>query len=216
MASGFVPVTILDDAFADAAAMAAALRPQIRQHPVPQSDPRTRGLMLEAAGCADLLGLTRTRVPALTGIVSQFARDPQAIYVLALNETPPSSPDIFFMRPHVDRRWLGDGFGAAPPRWTAVAFLDFPRTGQGGELVVFPREAFGDGAPVAREDARATITAAGGRTITPQPGRICHLAGDLPHAVLGYSAAESDCRRLALVIAEFTPEGECAPETSYL
>ena len=204
MASEFeVPVTILDDAIADPAAAAATLRPHIKQHPVPQSDPRTRGLMLEATGCADFLSLMQTYVPALNGIVSQFARDPQAIYVLAVNETPPSSSDMFFMRPHVDRRWLGEGFGAAPPRWTAVAFLDFPRTGQGGELVVFPRGAFDNGDPVSRENARATITAAGGRLITPQPGRICHLAGDLPHAVLGYSADEGDCRRLALVLAEF-------------
>ena len=94
-------------------------------------------------------------------------------------------------------------FGAAPPRWTAVVFLDFPRTGQGGELVVFPRGAFDDGDPVPRENAHATITAAGGCPITPQPGRICHLAGDLPHAVLCYSADEGDCRRLALVLAEF-------------
>jgi hypothetical protein len=204
-----VPVTILDDAITHPAAIAATLRPNLKQHPVPQSDPRTRGLMMEATGNNEFLDLTHIRIPELCETVRQFAHDQRAIYVLAVNETPPTSPDIFFMRPHVDRRWLGNGFGAAPPRWTAVAFLDFPRSGLGGELVVFPRGAFDHAVPVAREEARATITTAEGRIIPPQPGRICHMAGDLPHAVLGYSAAESDCQRLALVLAEFAPMPVC-------
>jgi hypothetical protein len=120
-----------------------------------------------------------------------------------VNESPPTSPDMFFMRPHVDRRWLGNAFATTAPRWTLVAFLDFPRTGKGGELVVFHRGAFTQGDPVPRENARATVDTAKGQTIAPDPGRVCRLAGDLPHAVLGYSAEEGDCRRLALVLAEF-------------
>jgi hypothetical protein len=155
--------------------------------------------MLEAKGCSEL----EKTVPALGEIVRRFAHDPHAVYVVAVNETPPTSPGTFFMRPHVDRRWLGDSFGAAPPRWTLVAFLDFPESGKGGELVVFPRAAFQDETPVSRENAQAAIAAAGGQLISPRPGRICHLAGDLPHAVLGYTAADADCRRLAVVLAEF-------------
>ena len=162
--------------------------------------------MLEATGCAGFLELIQRHCSALCGPVSRLAADPRATYVLAVNETPPSSPDIFFMRPHIDRRWLGNGFGAVPPRWTAVAFLEFPLTGQGGELVMFSPGAFAGGGPVARENARATVAAAAGRIIPPQPGRLCHMAGDLPHAVLGYSAEADDCRRLAMVLAEFSQE----------
>jgi len=198
-----LPISVLDGAIAGPAALAGALRPRLGPHPVPQSDPRVRGLLLEFGAGADDLALLRAEAPELVALVAQFAREPEAIYALAVNETPPSSPDSFMLRPHVDRRWLGDGFGCAPPRWTTVVFLDFPPTGQGGELVVFPREAFDDAEPVSRNDARQTVMSKRGALVAPLPGRACRLAGDLPHAALGYSAAPDDPWRLALVLAEF-------------
>lgn len=170
---------------------------------MPQSDPRVRGLIVEFGGESSGLALLLTGAPELGELVTMFAREPDAIYVLAANETPPSSPDSFMLRPHVDRRWLGDGFGRQPPRSTTVVFLDFSVAGQGGELAVFPREAFDGAASVSRDDARQTVTLKQGALVAPIPGRACRFAGDLPHATLGYSAAPEDPWRLVVVLAEF-------------
>jgi hypothetical protein len=160
-------------------------------------------LIVEFGGESTGLALLLTGAPELGELVTMFTREPDAIYVLAANETPPSSPDSFMLRPHVDRRWLGDGFGRQPPRSTTVVFLDFPSTGQGGELAVFPRGAFDDTASVSRDDARQTVMLKRGALVAPMPGRACRFAGDLPHAALGYSAAPGDPWRLAVVLAEF-------------
>src|SRR4030095_9486457 len=84
------------------------------------------------------------RQPAFATLLALFTGDRHAITTRAKNETPPAPPDSFMLRPHVDRRWLPDGFGRHAPRWTAVAFLDFPPEGEGGELVGFPPDAFGN------------------------------------------------------------------------
>jgi len=208
-------MSILDDAVADPAALARLLRLRLGPHPVPQSDPRVRGLFLEFGGESDGLALLRAKAPELGESVAQFAREPDAIYALAVNETPPSSPDSFVLRPHVDRRWLGDGFGCAPPRSTTIVFLDFPPTGQGGELVVFPREAFDDDASVPRNDARQTVMSKRGALVAPLPGRACRFAGDLPHAALGYSATPDDPWRLVLVLAEFARNPDEPPPRGF-
>lgn len=192
-----------DNAIADPAALARALRPRLGAHPVPQSDPRTRGLLLEASGGSEGHAWLEAQLPELADVFAHLARDADALYVLAVNETPPTLPDSFLLRPHIDRRWLGDSFGAAPPRWTTVMFLDFPPQARGGDLVVFPRGAFDSAEPVPRDGARQTVERHQGVLVTPRPGRACRLAGDLPHAVLGYSAAPGSSWRLALVLAEF-------------
>ena len=204
-----VPMTVIDGAVADAAALARALRPLLGAHPVPQSDPRTRGLLVEIAGRKihqpnGLPGLAE--LPGMADLLKRFAADRDALYVVAVNETPPSDRDGFFMRPHVDRRYVPGGFAGAPPRWTNVVFLDFPAGGEGGELVVFPPDAFPRGAPVPRDGARAFAERAGGVFVHPRPGRACRMAGHLPHAVLGYAAPPASPWRLAIVIAEFDPD----------
>ncbi|WP_163988852.1 2OG-Fe(II) oxygenase [Pyxidicoccus caerfyrddinensis] len=192
-----------DGAIAEPAALARALRPRLGAHPVPQSDPRTRGLLLELSGSPDGHAWLRAELPELAGLFTRFAGDADSLYVLAVNQTPPTATDRFLLRPHVDRRWLGDGFGSAPPRWTTMVYLDFPTDARGGELAVFPRGAFDASGPVSRDGARQTVEHHHGVLVTPLPGRACRLSGELPHAVLGYSAAPQATWRLAIVLAEF-------------
>jgi hypothetical protein len=195
-----------DGAVADPQAMAAALRPLLARHPVPQSDARTRGMMLEF-GWGD--GKPEwVDVPALATLLALFTGAPDAVNILAVNENPPAPPDTFMLRPHVDRRWLPGGFGRHAPRWTAVVFLDFPCGGEGGELAVFPADAFDHVEPGGREDARRAVTRHDGVLVAPQPGRLCRFAGNHPHAVLGYTCASRDAWRLTAVLAEFAPRAD--------
>ncbi len=207
---------MIDDAVADPTELATTLRPKLSAHPVPQSDPRTRGLLVETAGLSDDRAWLGLELWGLGERLAGFAAEPGAVFVIAVNETPPTSPDCFLLRPHVDRRWLAGGFARRPPSWTTVVFLEFPPRGFGGELVVFPRGAFEDSAPVPRKDARGTVVHRGGVLIPPRPGRACRFAGDLPHAVLGYSAAPDDAWRLAIVIAKFTPDPDEPPPRGWL
>lgn len=151
-----LPFTIVEGAVANPMVLASALRPLLTPHPVPQSDPRTRGLMVEISGGSDDLAWLQTAIPPLGELMVRFMGDAGAIYLLAVNETPPTDPESFLMRPHVDRRWMPNGFNTAHPLWTNVIFLDFPNSGRGGELVVFPKDAFDDDAGVARDRARQT------------------------------------------------------------
>jgi hypothetical protein len=202
-------LTLCDDAIADPQALAAALRPLLTRHPVPQSDARTRGMIFEfgwGEGKPDWAD-----VPALRTLLALFTGAADAINILAINENPPAPPENFMLRPHVDRRWLPDGFGRYAPRWTAVAFLDFPPDGEGGELVVFPPDAFENAEPAGREDARRTVEIHGGRLIAPKPGRLCRFAGLHPHAVLGYRCAPQAPWRLSAVLAEFSPRPDEPP-----
>ncbi|MFP2904960.1 2OG-Fe(II) oxygenase [Pyxidicoccus sp. 3LFB2] len=210
------PMDVDDSAISDPAALARALRPRLVPHPVPQSDPRTRGLLLEVGGGAEGHKWLRAELPALAGLFARFAGDADSLYVLAVNETPPTAPDRFLLRPHVDRRWLGDGFGSSTPRWTTVVFLDFPTDAQGGELVVFPVGAFDDAEPVPRDGARRTVERHQGVLVTPKPGRACRLSGDVPHAVLGYTAAPERPWRLAIVLAEFAHDSAEPPPRGLL
>ncbi|MCY1022996.1 hypothetical protein [Pyxidicoccus sp. MSG2] len=164
-------------------------------------------MLLELSGGPAGHAWLRAELPELAGLFTRFAGDADSLYVLAVNETPPTAPDRFLLRPHVDRRWLGDdGFGSAPPRWTTMVYLDFPSAAIGGELAVFPRGAFEASGPVSREGARETVERHQGLLVTPRPGRACRLSGELPHAVLGYSAATEGPWRLAIVLAEFARE----------
>ncbi|QSQ26373.1 hypothetical protein JY651_16180 [Pyxidicoccus parkwayensis] len=206
-----------DSALADPAGLARALRPRLGEHPVPQSDPRTRGLLLELGGAQEGHAWLQSDLPELAELFARFADNADALHVLAVNETPPTAPDSFLLRPHVDRRWLGDdGFGTATPRWTTVVFVDFPASARGGELVVFPRGAFDDAEPVPRDGARAKVARHQGVLVAPRPGRACRMAGDLPHAVIGYSTATEDAWRLAIVIAEFARDAAEPPPRGLL
>ena len=197
-----------DDAIADPKALASALRPLLTRHPVPQSDERTRGMIVEFGwgdGKSDDGTPDWADVPALRTLLALFTGAQDAINILAINENPPAPADTFMLRPHVDRRWLPDGFGRHAPRWTAVAFLDFPPGGQGGELVVFPPDAFAQAEPAGRDAARRAVRTHGGMLVTPKPGRLCRFAGEHPHAVLGYDCAPDARWRMTAVLAEFAP-----------
>jgi hypothetical protein len=202
-------VQLVEDAIADPIALARDLRPLLARHPVPQSDARTRGMIVEFGWGRNMSGNGKppgwTNLPALRTLLALFTGARDAINILAINENPPAPPDSFMLRPHVDRRWLGDGFGRHAPRWTAVAFLDFPPRGQGGELVVFAPDAFAQAEPAGREDARRIVETHGGMLIAPKPGRLCRFAGVHPHAVLGYGCAPHDSWRMTAVLAEFAP-----------
>ena len=198
-------MAIIDNAVADPAGLARALRPALSVHPVRQSDPRTRGLLLETSHRPADQASLRATAPALIPIFDTFATDPDAIYLLAVNETPPVQPDGFLMRPHIDRLWRAGSFVGGAARRTTVVFLHFPPTGTGGELVVFPAGAFDDGAAVPRHSARGVVAARGGVPVEPRPGRACTMAGHLPHAVLGYTAPAHAAWRLTVVVAEFAP-----------
>ncbi len=203
MAAALAVATVVDRAVADPAAIAAALRARLGPHPVPQSDPRTRGLMVEVGGAAEDHARLRAALPALGALLALVRSDPSTLCVLAVNETPPTSTDSFLLRPHLDRRWLAGGFAGAPARATTVVFLDFSPEGEGGELVVLPRGAFACGPPP-RDGARRAVADAGGLLVHPRPGRACRIVGEQPHAVLGYTAPAAGSLRLAAVLAEFT------------
>jgi hypothetical protein len=196
-------VTIIDNAIADPSALAAALRPMLTPHPVPQSDSRTRGLILETSARTADQANVRATIPALRPILARFVTAEDATFMLAVNETPPTSPDRFMMRPHIDRLWRSDGFSGDPPRRTTVVFLHFPPAAIGGELAIFAPDAFAAAPAIPREHARNTIATHSGMLVDPRPGRACIMAGHLPHAVLGYSAQAHETWRLAIVVAEF-------------
>lgn len=203
---GAAGLDIIDRAVPSPERLAAALRPWLGPHPVPQRDPRARGLLveLEAGGAP---GPVFAAEPALQGLLGLLDPRAGAALTLAVNETPATEPGSFYLRPHVDRRWLGGGrFGRAPPRRTVVAFLSFPPRGVGGELVVFPPGRWRPERHAALP-AREAVRAAGGRLIAPAPGRACVLSGDALHAVLGHAAADGSAGRLAVVLAEFPREG---------
>ncbi|MFP2924064.1 2OG-Fe(II) oxygenase [Pyxidicoccus sp. 3LG] len=204
---------VIDKAIAEPGALASALRKHLGPHPVPQSDARTRGLMVELSAHPEDRARLQAELPALSALLPLVSLEPGILCVLAVNETPPTSPDSFLLRPHVDRRYLPEGFSERAPRTTTVVFLDFPPEGQGGELVIFPRGAFDGREAPPREDARRTVAQAGGLLVEPRPGRACRFEGDLPHAVLGYAAPEGQPWRLAIVLAELdVVPGEPPPQ----
>jgi hypothetical protein len=141
-------------------------------------------------------------------LLALFTGAMDAINILAINENRRARRTAFMLRPHVDRRWLPDGFGRHAPRWTAVAFLDFPPGGQGGELVVFPPTRSRRRSRQAATDARRAVEAHGGMLIAPKPGRLCRFAGAHPHAVLGYDCAPDAPWRMTAVLAEFAPRAD--------
>jgi hypothetical protein len=193
---------MVEHAIADPGALAVALRPRLGPHPVPQGDPRARGLMVEIADPERDGARILADLPELGPLLALVTPDSATICVVAVNESPPSAPDSFYLRPHVDRRYHEGRFAGAPPRATTILFLDFPPAGRGGELVIFPRGAFAGGAP-ARDGARRVVADAGGFVVAPRPGRACSFDGDLPHAALGYDAPPGGPLRLAAVIARF-------------
>lgn len=200
--ASMVPPIVVDDAIPEPARLAAALRPALAQHPVPQSDARTRGLLREIADDAARATLA-AELPALAEVVRRVGDPRPPLLVLAVNETPPTDVDTFLLRPHVDRRHHAGRFAGAAPLRTTVVFLDFPGDGRGGELVVFDPARGRALANVRREDARATVARAGGAVIEPRPGRLCSLDGRAAHAVLGYEAPCAGPWRLVVVVAEF-------------
>jgi hypothetical protein len=183
--------------------LAAKLREHLGPHPVPQSDRRTRGLMVEMSASEEHRDRLRSELPPLAAVLAAVGDRRPPTLVMAVNETPPGSADAFLMMPHVDRRYRAQGFSQSAPESTTVVMLDFPEDGIGGEMVVFDAGKLRENTPVSRLGARAAVEKAGGCLLPPVPGTAYDMVGGLPHAVLGYEAAP-DCRwRLVVVIAEF-------------
>lgn len=191
-------LAIVDDAVAEPRSLARALRGLLGPHPIPQSDPRTRGQVVTLDPAPTHAEQLQAVPEPLRGLFARFCKNPAASYILAVNETPPGEPDQFLMRPHLDRV----GPSRILPQTTTVVFLDFPKGAPGGQLVVFPREAAARCGGVLRANARQTAADLGGILIDPIPGRATTLSGDLPHAVISY-ASESECWRQVAVLSEF-------------
>ncbi len=203
---GVPAVTTRASIVSEPRAAAQQLRAKLGPHPVPQSDPRTRGLLLELnRSDADRDWLRRDFAPLVAVLSAVGDRRPEAL-VLAVNETPPTDADTFLMMPHVDRRYGRAGFTASAPARTTVVMLDFPPDGVGGELVAFDSEQLRCNSPASRLGARAAVARAGGYLLPPTPGTAYELAGTQPHAVLGYEAAAESPWRLVVVIAEFAAQ----------
>jgi hypothetical protein len=145
----------------------------------------------------------RNELPALAGVLAALGDPRPPLLVMAVNETPPTDADVFFMLPHVDRRYGAKGFAQATPKSTTVVMLDFPGDGAGGELVAFDAGLLRNHPVAARSGARAAVAIAGGHLLPPIPGTAYELAGDQPHAVLGYHTTAGTPWRLAVVVAEF-------------
>lgn len=199
--------------------LAREVSPWLVDHPLMGTDSGIRGLLLEApGGVAGFEEVRRVAPPladlfkALTDVDDSHSGDgplnpgvlEDLVYVLAVNTYPPSDPDRFQLRPHTDRRWLGERFGEALPRWTTVAFLEFPVGARGGELVVFAADAADALEDCPRDHARRTVRERDGRLTPPQPGLACVMPGVCPHAVIGHAGgAEGGERRVTLVLAAF-------------
>jgi len=183
--------------------LAKELRQRLGVHPVPQSDSRTRGLLVELNNSQAHRDRLRQELPALAEILQSVGDTRPPTLVLAVNETPATHSDSFLMMPHLDRRYRAKGFANATPERTTVVMLDFPSEGVGGELVVFLEEALRENPPNSRSGARAAVSRAQGHLLSPRPGTAYVLPGTQPHAVLGYEAPSGAPRRLVVVIAEF-------------
>lgn len=200
-----VEVTITDNAIENLEAIKREITPALQRHPVPQSDPRTKGLIIQFR--KDTAIHSFSGLPVLYDFIQRRLTDNSAEYILAVNQTPPTSHLDFLMRPHIDRRWHNSEFNSDAPLTTTVMFLDFPSGAEGGELVVFEEdddELMKRLDAMERKDARRQLTRYNATIISPQPGRICTFPGHRPHAVLGYSAHENEIWRLSLVFAEFS------------
>lgn len=201
-----------ENAVREPVALAAALRENLGRHPVPQSDPRTRGLLVEFDNVPAGRERLRQELPAVAQVLDQIGGHEAPALVLAVNEYPPTSSDSFLMMPHVDRRYTSAGFAPVCPIQTTVVVLDFPSGGIGGELVVFSEESLHLSFPPGRADARAAVARARGHLLPPLPGTAYELPGSQPHAVLGYEAPPGASWRLVVVIAEFTASSGDAPQ----
>ncbi|HKF49959.1 MAG TPA: hypothetical protein VKB38_21530 [Terracidiphilus sp.] len=188
-------------------ALAARLRSGLGPHPVPQSDLRTRGLLVEMNASEEHRGRLRSELPELAAVKDALSGSWPDLLVLAVNETPPTDADTFLMMPHVDRRYAAEGFAHAMPERTTVVVLDFPEDGVGGELVAFDAGRLRQYSPDSRLGARAAVERAGGQLLPPIPGTAYELAGHLPHAVLGYETNRGTPWRMVVVIAEFGAAG---------
>ena len=196
-------VTITDDAITNRPALLTELIPLLRPHPVPQSDARTRGFLVQFR--KETAQETFQHLPLLYGFLQAQVTGGRE-YLLALNQTPPTNDNDFAMRPHVDRKWEKSEFDTQAPLFTTVLFLDFPATGSGGELVIFENcseaqlQAL-DG--IDRKNARQQLPQFDPLLVAPVPGRSCRFGGHLPHAVLGYCSPEHEIWRLSMILAEF-------------
>jgi hypothetical protein len=145
----------------------------------------------------------RTDLPELAAVLAAVSNSSSGLLVLAVNETPPTDSDTFLMMPHIDRRYAVEGFAQAVPERTTVVMLDFPEDGVGGELVAFDAARLRQHPASSRLCARVAVERAGGELLPPIPGTAYELAGDQPHAVLGYETNCGEPWRMVVVIAEF-------------
>ncbi len=188
-------ITIHDAAIPCLNELNKELSPKLQAHPVPQSDPRAKGLIRQFT--KDAAATVLADMPVLYSVIFPQLHD-EATYFLAANQTPPTHHDDFAMRPH--------GFSRETPLWTTVMFLKFPLLCEGGELVIFENTdelqmSYLDA--MERRNGRNQLHGFKAQLLTPELGRVCRFPGHLPHAVLGYSESSDQTQRLSIVLAEF-------------
>lgn len=169
----------------DSLSVALAIRshPLFGLHPVPFRDTRTKGFLIDKP-CAEAKGFLQENFPEILLHLSDLVPPSAKDLVFAATELPPGQRDEYALRPHVDRRWLGDGFDSARPCLaTIVLHLDVPRPGNGGELVLILNE-------------RRLL-------FEPVAGRLWNLPPELVHGVMNYTESAGDPWRLSVVLAAF-------------
>lgn len=197
-------VQIIDNAIPNLEQLRLEIIPMLGPHPVPQSDERTKGMIVQfnKRTVRDYF----ERLPLLQALIQPFITKENGDYILAVNQTPPTHDDDFLMRPHIDRRWQEHDFSSDAPTWTKVMFLDFPGDGKGGELLVFEHtneQIMEQLDAINRINARSAWAMYKPYIVDPIPGRICTFQGQLPHAVMGYTTHENEIWRLSIILAEF-------------
>jgi hypothetical protein len=200
-------VEFIENAVIDAVKISKALnlRAVMGRHPITYADPRVRGFMLEMRKTPQNFTRLSHELPELFVPLSRFEEHESNFILLAVNQYPPTDRDEFLLKPHIDRNYQNKIFDLElAPLSTVVAFLDFPECAVGGELVVFPAEAFSESSEsIPRENARSTVERYEGQLVQPVPGSACILRGPVIHAVLGYEAPVESRWRTVLVIAQF-------------
>lgn len=196
----FPKVSIKDHAIPNLFALQLVFQKHLPIHPVPQRDPRTRGLLFEIKN-GDL-SVIPPHLAELSTVINPYLTT-AGQYILAVNKTPPSESQDFAMRPHLDKRWTNGQFINQHPEWTQVMFIQFDAQGIGGELLVFHPAQQTLAAALPTQQVRPMLKELAPVLIKPEAGRVCRFSGLCPHAVLGYQIPVSGLWRMSIVLAKF-------------
>lgn len=146
--------------------------------------------------------------PLLYQLLSPFILQNIQEYVFAINQTPPTEFDSFFMLPHFDSYYQENGsFQNIHPLNTFIFYLNFPSDSKGGELIIFNTPHSNSSIKklqlITRKQARSQLENYPATFHLPSPGVIYQVHGNVPHAVLGYTTNDKKSKRLAFILASY-------------